>query len=727
MNNRKISSDYLGEMLTKQVPNKIIDEMSQVGRTLNATIPMSMLDVMSAYELANLVSQYQWKIDLDGSLIPTNMVALVFLKSGGGKDSSRNAIEKAVQVGYDLVNELRYEKLVERAKAQAIEKDGDDTTYEKYLKKLQPLKNSISTVEGLTTRLNNFARDGLGMPSLYSGEFGSELQTNADIVPNIKLISELYDAGNKQSKAIKDKDNQDSEVTGMGMNALLVGSPSNLILDEAILKKLKTEFISKLARRSYVVYPKDDEYNNEVFTSFEDLLRSKQQSKKLGSESNSSLSDMVTKMHSLSIGSETILKIDESAYFKYIAYQEYCGSFKDDKFAHESVMLHKVHASWRALKLSGVFAVARGSKSIEDIDLHQAISFTERMMGYIEKFENEANMLPYEKMVDYLSASDSTLTYHELQKLEWIKPSGKPETQVNQLVELGNSKLGTKGILHHQESKVWLEEFIKVEESGHGASYVKAEGSKEERATKVRDGYVYKRNEFEKLGNLLSNDLAYCAFEFKDGVRSNENIISGATFIVLDIDESDMPYTEVHDMYQDYKHLIAKTSQEDNPFKFRMIMELDVEVKLESRLWKSFMEKVAEYLGLKIDLLAQSQIYYGFKGRKVLSQLEGEPLPASELMKDLDTKVEEVVKLTGKARLKAFEDKFNVFSYAYEAEGTTRAVYLFRVFKQAVELGFSKEQVLETIEDISDYHGTDLEFIYKRTGLKRQIERAFND
>ena len=700
--------------------------MTQVGRTLNASIPMSMLKTMSAYELANLVSQYQWKIDLDGSLIPTNMISLVFLKSGGGKDSSRFAIEKALQHGYDLIEELRENKAIEKAKYIAEQKGDSEDEYEKHLKKLFPLKNSLSTVEGLTTRLNAFQNDGIGMPSIYSGEFGSELQTNRDIIDNIRLISELYDLGNKQSKAIKDKEGQDSEVTGMGMNALFVGSPSNLILDEVILKKLKTEFVTKLARRSYFVYPDDSEYVNEVFNDFEALLEAKKRSKELGRNSVSTLDDVSIRIHELS-SDANVLSISTEAYKMYMAYKVYCESYKDDKFHYESVMLHKVHASWRALKLSGVFAVARGSKIVELVDLHQSVSFTEEMLRYIEKFEDEANMLPYEKLVNYLDTTESEITYNELAKLEWIKHSQKPENQVNQLVELGNSKLGQKGKLHHEDSKVWLEKFIQVDEVGHGASYVRVTGTKEERATKVRDGYTFKRRPFEKLGNLLKNDVAYCAFEFKDGVRSNENIISGATFIVLDIDDSDMDVSEVHNTYQDFKHHIARTSNPDNPYKFRMIMELDVEVKLDHRLWKNFMSKVGEFLGMKIDLLAQSQIYYGFEGREVLSQLEGESIPASELMKDIDTEVKKVEKLPQRERNKLVDDKFNVFNYAYEMEGNFRATALFRVFKQASESGLNKEQVVCILDDIIEYHGNDRDAVYKRTGLMNQIERHYED
>jgi hypothetical protein len=188
-----------------------------------------------------------------------------------------------------------------------------------------------------------------------------------------------------------------------------------------------------------------------------------------------------------------------------------------------------------------------------------------------------------------------------------------------------------------------------------------------------------------------------------------------------------MPYDEVHNAYQDFKHHVAKTSQNDNPYKFRMIMELDIEVNLEPRLWKNFMSKVGEFLGMNIDLLAQSQIYYGFDNREVLSQLEGEALPASELIKDIDVSVKEVVKLNPKERNKLVDDRFNEFNYAYEAKGNTRAVYLFRVFKHCADAGLAKNQTLSILEDIVEYHSGDFDYVMKRTGLLNQINRSYNE
>jgi hypothetical protein len=277
-------------------------------------------------------------------------------------------------------------------------------------------------------------------------------------------------------------------------------------------------------------------------------------------------------------------------------------------------------------------------------------------------------------------------------------------------------------MLKFEDGHVKLDIFKEAE---HGASYKKVSGTKEERAYQCKDGYVYKKSEFNNLAKLLCNDTSYCAFKYENGIRSNENISSGATFVVIDIDDSDISWTEAHDMLSDFNHHIALTSNPDNPYKFRALIELDIEVNLDARLWKNFMAKIGDYLGLNIDLLAKSQQYYGFADRQVLTELDGMPLPASEIIKTIELTPKEVKKVNPAQRSLIYEDRFNVFSYAYEVGGNTGSVAMYRAFKHARDLGFDKEQVVSLLQDICDYRGTDFNSIMKRTGMLNQIEREY--
>ena len=688
-----------------------------MANSLDEEVPLSMRLNISNYALASFISHFHTKIVLDDSFIPTNFVGFTLAKSGAAKTSSVNKLERALGKGYGVIEDVR--KIKQEAKAKEIAEANDDENYLKYMKKLNPLFNSISTEAGMIKKLNDFKEEGIGLPSLFVDEVGTELACNPDIVPNIKLVSELFDAGNKKTRALKDESMQSEEVNGMGMCAMFIGSEHNILLDEAVLKKFNSEFISKLARRCWLDFPEFN-YKEKVFTSIEDILSSTDSQKEFQVANSLEIRDMAYNVaKNLSQNDVNNIMIDVDAERLYKIYKFHC-KYQSEKHQHEAVILENLHRHWKVLKLAAVYTASDERKSITKQDLIEAISFAEMLDGHLNKFIELSKREHYEVLIDLLKIVDK-LSIHELKKKDIIKGTGKPENQVINLVELANSKLGKEGMLVFEEGYVRLELFKEVE---HGASYKMVSGSKEDRAWKCKDGYEYKKSSFKKLANLISNDTSYCAFNYTDGIRSNDNICSGATFVVLDIDDSDITYTEAHDLLGDYTHHIAKTSDDSNPYKFRALVELDIEVNLDSRLWKNFMAKVGEHLGLELDLLAKSQQYYGFKGREVLSN-EGIPLEASELVKTIDMLPKTVKVLVGNKKQEAYEDRFNVFNYAYEVEGDTGSSAMYRAFKHGHDLGFTQEQITSLLKDICDYRGTDYDYIMKRTGMSNQIRRAY--
>ena len=80
------------------------------------------------------------------------------------------------------------------------------------------------------------------------------------------------------------------------------------------------------------------------------------------------------------------------------------------------------------------------------------------------------------------------------------------------------------------------------------------------------NGYDYEEGSFEDLVELLEQNAAYSPFRFEGGVRGKSSIISGAKFVVLDIDKSRLADEEVHILLDEYNHHIARTSDPDNEF-----------------------------------------------------------------------------------------------------------------------------------------------------------------
>jgi len=711
---REHIEEYLptDKRIDKEKLNINLAYMIDTSKDINSGIPVSMATLIGLYSMSNFASQFQWKINLGGSKIPTNVIAFLLAGSGGGKDSTVNSQRKALDPGYVIIDQHREELSKERARSRAEEEDGDDTNWQKYYKDPMPLENSISTVEGLTFRLNEFSKAGLGMPSVYVGELGSELQTNPNMADNIRLLSELFDTGDKKSKAIKDSERQDSPVHGMGMPALFVGSEDNIILDKSISQKFKTEFITKLARRTYLCYPSRQEFNEAIveYSSYEDMISKQETFEAMAQEAKAYIGSKSMDMASYLLDlDQRLLEIDDDALRVYKDYKMYTTSLGQGlDYIHKSVELEQMHRSWKMLKLAGVFALwdLRDSVSVQDIS--EAIYITEMMGGYLEQYEEYASKDSYELLVDYFKAHpDHALSIHEIKKRDFVTGTSSIGNKVKDLVKLADSFAGSDGMVKFENDIVSYKPFERVGE--HAASYVEVSGDKQTRAVQCHSGYTYKETTFKNLANLLQNDVAYTPFKFMDGKRSNDNIISGATWAAFDIDETDIDIYEMHDILGDYNHHISTTSQRDNKYKYRILLEFNNIVDLPPREWKSFMIAVARQIGLdKEDKSAytKSQIQFGYKGSEVFTNTHGEPFDVSEALKE-SSKIEignkSKPRLTTTKMRDMLDNPLETFAYAFNDQVASRSLVMFRMWKHAKELGAKPSECEELMRELNDF------------------------
>ena len=672
-------------------------------------IPLSMSSLIANYTLANFISQFQIKINLDGSKVPTNMVGFVLAGSGTSKDSTVNAQENAMNPGYMVIEEHRRESAQEAAQAKAEQTDGDTDQWRKYYKEPYPLTNSISTIEGLVSRLNSFASAGIGMGSVYSGELGSELASNPNMTDNIKLIAMLYDLGDYKSKAIKDAERQDQEVKGMGMNALFVGSEDNIIMDKKISQTFKMEFITKLARRSMFVYPTKQEFAECVieFSSYEDMNTKQDHFEDLAREGKAYTGSMSMDLAQRLLERDSrLIDIDEDASQAFRDYKMYTNALGNGTtYVHKSVQLEQLHRSWKMLKLAGVYAILDDADSISMKHISEAIYYVEKIGSYMGYYEEYASKEPYELLVDYLQThEDSRLTLHDLKKKGFINATSGLSHKVQELVKMADTVASTSGTVQVENDIVYYKPFEKVGE--HHASYVSVKGSKEERATQCHSGYESKPTTFKKLSVLLENDTAYSPFRFSNGQRKNDNIISGATWVALDVDDSDITMNEMHSMLQDYNHHIGTTSNSDNPYKFRIMIEFNTVVDLEPREWKVFGKLLGRELGVTVDpaTFTKSQIMFGYSGAKVLSENGAEPFDVTQVLKMTEQTKLQIGRPTQLSRTqmrKELDNPLETFGYAFSDEVPARSLALYKMWRHAFDLGSSQAEAEQLMIDLN--------------------------
>ena len=689
------------------------DIVRQTVEAINApAIPYRMKLTIAASELVLFSSHLRRPIKhWNGSLIPINAISFVISGSGSGKDSSVSAARKCFKDGYAIIEAKRKDIATRNAQQAAMSAGKADphewNTYKEFYVAPNPLFVAPSTSEGFIQHLNDLDAAGIGAGFMYSGEFGSELASSSVFIDNLKVISEIYDEGSKEVKVLKSRENQSKEIKNLPVSALFVGSQDNILYDESTKKVFKREFSTKLARRSFFNFSPIG-VEPITYSTVTEMLIAEAEAEDSSIEARTRVQQLVKDLAVRSVkGVGTPLEVSPEVrelFIKYKRYNEELSQTISPQF-HISKLV-RAHLQWKALKFSGALAIFNGHESILREDYVSAISYCEMLNEDMQLFEIELMKEPYEIFVDFMHSQavdgKSYIGLHKLRKMGYIPTTGVPTTKMKELIHLATS-YDKDGIYTVCDDGICFESIVKT--ATIGCSFMSVSGTKEERQYQCAEGYEFYQTTFPELALMLQEDLAYSPFHFKDGKRGKDYIISGAKWIVLDIDDSSITDEECHFILQDINHHIARTSDPLNPFKFRVLLELDASVDITDMQWKPFIKSISESLSLSTDLLPKSQIYFSYAGRTVLSVTDQNPIEVKEhLMIATSTEARPVLPKPTSAQAKALlDDKLTTFSYAFDAGPGERYRSLIRAALHARDLGLSKEKCIELVEEIVDY------------------------
>ena len=177
-------------------------------------------------------------------------------------------------------------------------------------------------------------------------------------------------------------------------------------------------------------------------------------------------------------------------------------------------------------------------------------------------------------------------------------------------------------------------------------------------------------------------------------------------WIVLDVDTSEITDEEAHLLISDINHYVVRTSNKDNPNKFRVLIELDSEINLPDTQWKPFINAVTRDLGLVADGLPKSQIFFSYKDRTILSTLDNSPLevkPYLDYIASIASSSKPKKLPTKKACSTMLDDPLTTFDKAYNAkdgEGRRKLVWAARY---ARELGADRDYCKNLLDKITNY------------------------
>ena len=634
-------------------------------------------------------------VHYNGSFIPINAISFILSPSGLGKDSSVNLIHRCFKEGYDEINKIRTDKAIDRAKELAKQakkvRFDDASEYMKYYDAPNPLFASLSTNEGLIAHLNTLDDDGIGAGFIYTGEFTSELQNSSSLLSNLTLLSEMYDEGKKEVKIIKSKQSQSKEIKNLPFSGLFMSSPDILFYDEKAKREFSKQFNSKLSRRSFFCFI--PVANDEVeYASVRDMINAAVARENLAYQKVRDLQEMFKAISLREIGKlgQNITMTTECSQLM-LVYKTYCSESADklDKTLNIS-RLNRTHAYWRAFKLAGALALLKGLDTITEVEYKEAISFTESILDDIVQFEKELAKEPYQMLVTLAEQSTTIdevfgLNLHQLKKLGFIPSIRNVDNTIKDLVKFANS-VDDKGYFEVTTDGIEYKKIIKTDLVN--VSFVSVSGDKEQRKAMCASGYQSAELPFSRLADMLQKDFAYTPFKFKNGIRSNANVYGAIKWIALDVDNS--------------------TFDDNNAYKYRVLLELDSLVELSDIEYKGFIKAISDFLGLNADILPRSQIYYSYSDRDVLSVTNANPLEAREFLliaKGLEDSNVYISPsdLTAEQKATQLENPQATFDFAFNAPQGKGSVALWRAARMAKELGMSNEDIINLVYEINSY------------------------
>lgn len=721
------------------------------------TVHPSMKATIAISHIMLFASQFRRSVELwDSTIVPINSISFIICDSGAGKDSSHRAAKRCFTEGYKIIDkELEQrakERAIHRADSAGEELPKEFDIYSKYLDPIPPIETSVTTGPGMIKLLNDMNLHEVGANGLFSGEFGDELSYNQDMVENIKILSELYDLGVKEATYTKGQEFRSKEINGQAMSALLIGSPTYILYDEPTKRKFQIAFMSKLARRSWFCYTPDKipekDFSKEpdpILAMIEEKERIEAVAKQARHMMNSSIVE-ITKYHINRSGKS--IKVENDVFQLFEVYKRYNQELADASLSKESTSaLIRRHLQWKALKLAGAFAVMDMSETVQAHHYIEAMQFCELLKDDMNLFEYDLNKSYYERFADYVRTlvtieGKAVVNAHDIKKHGFLVTVTKQKLQEMATLCAGYDKEGVYKVIG-DGTAIQYEPIIKTDEVSISYKEINARELNEaiaikdvEAIRKAKDnmsmttanGYEIANTTFAELSQLLEGDFAYSPFKFSGGVRGKSNIMSGTKWLVLDVDESIISAQEVHFMLSDINHHIALSSDPNNEYKFRVLLELDSVVELSPIAWKHFCQLITTDLAIKADPLPQSQIFFSYAGRPVYSEIDSAPLEVRDyVMKaiELEEKKEERSRaLTIPAKKALLADPLTSFGFLFGAENGEGSRNMIRAAYYAKDLGASLEETIQILKDANEYWDSPMPS-YRFDKIIEQVERMF--
>jgi hypothetical protein len=341
----------------------------------------------------------------------SNMYALVFYKSGGGKDKIPKFIEKKYMGSYyqqfnffeTEYKNKRFEKVMEQANQKF---KASKANKEAYIERHEPrqllTEYSNATLEGFTAQREAYADAGFGGTSLKISEFGDYITSpNQSRLEFLSALTDCYDDGDSLPKITKGE-RRYLPVKGVPSVVQMHTSLSGL-LEGPVNLKLMTLLNRGLARRTFICYPEVPKF---VEASREERFYKLEEAAKIEEEFKTLFNKYISGVR---LNDEfTATKQVNDLIFDYIQLNRKQAS-KLDPYTQEALVAEQYNRHWKAIKLAGIIASFEHPtiKRIEINDMLSAIYIADLFAKHFIRFFSEKPRSAEETLLRYFQKDNN--------------------------------------------------------------------------------------------------------------------------------------------------------------------------------------------------------------------------------------------------------------------------------------------------------------------------------
>ena len=609
---------------TTQLP-KVIQDMVKLATAKTPSFSNISAVAVSNFVLSHLFGQLRPVINdpiYSDDKIGINTYSIIISRSGSGKDSTYQALSKAVSSAHELINKQHLSELEDKARQKFIKDakkvtpdlDESSVTREAYAHLIDKPETTIaslgSTRGGLTTSLNRMAKNTYGIKSLFASELGLAIQSNSAIVEVLELFSTLFDMGESVSPEFKTQESKEESVNGMFPNLLGISSPAPFYTEGNVRKLLVPMLTTSLARRVSVVFSNaSEEFENEYIPETPSERREIQaKSRVILKEYTEELNNHFVKCvkHTLA---DPVIMFDDEAQFIYDDYKSYTQDLSKYLLLKNGDSVEGIEMSGRAFKIGRIaatWALAQNKRIIDAATLKAAIYFCDYTAQHLTRFAHTLELKDYEVFINDWEQGfiDNVLPVDQAITKGYISTKHLNKGALENFLKPVNSKLeGIATVSYNDKTNAFV--FVPViKDVGGDYSYRAIPGH-------LRDSpipNICNNKPMEALGRLLSVNSSINPF-----VEDTTN------FVILTVEHSFLSMQMLSKYLNKTNHFISTAKDPANHHSFTVIIPVNSVIKKSD--YKYISLSIANQLMLRVapEICQWDVIHYGYEGSTILT------------------------------------------------------------------------------------------------------------